>query len=96
MKPEFPKRQAWRMLTPDAPRELYFETLQVVPRADWTEFIHRQYSAVAPGGRLIVAHYRNPDEEPLDPGSVIEHAGYPLGGRTSARGASLAWIQRQP
>jgi 2-polyprenyl-3-methyl-5-hydroxy-6-metoxy-1,4-benzoquinol methylase len=77
------------------PRQYDFvrTNLEYVPRADWTEFIRRQYAAVAPGGRLIVAHYHNADEEPLDPGPAIDRAGYSVNGRTSAPGVSVAWIQ---
>lgn len=68
--------------------------LEYVPVADWTEFIHRQYAAVAAGGRLIVCHYRNPDEPKVDPGSIVERAGFVVAGRTAAPGVAAVWIQR--
>jgi SAM-dependent methyltransferase len=68
--------------------------LEYVPVADWTEFIQRQYAAVAAGGRLIVCHYRNPDEPYVDPSSVVERAGYVVAGRTEAPGVAAVWIQR--
>jgi hypothetical protein len=66
-------------------------TLDYVPEPDQAVFIRRQHAAVAPGGRLIVSHYRNPDEPELDPGAAIERAGYTVSGRASAPGVSVAW-----
>jgi hypothetical protein len=68
--------------------------LEYVPAADRTEFIRRQYAAVAANGRLIVCHYRNTDEPRVDPGSVIEQAGFAVAGRTEAPGVAAVWIQR--
>lgn len=68
--------------------------LEYVPVADWTEFLHRQYAAVAPHGRLIVCYYRSPDEPYVDPGSVVKRAGYVVGGRIAAPGVAAVWIQR--
>ena len=65
--------------------------LEYVPEPDLLAFIKRQLSAVAPGGRLIVSHYRNPDEPQLDPGAAIERAGYTVAGKAMAPGVSVAW-----
>ena len=65
--------------------------IEYVPEPDLTTFIRRQRAAVAPGGRLIVSHYRNPDEPEQDPGAAIEWAGYRVAGRASAPGVSVAW-----
>jgi hypothetical protein len=62
-----------------------------VPEPDLTVFIRRQHAAVAPGGRLIVSHYRNPGEPELDPGAALERAGYTVSGRAAAPGVSVAW-----
>ncbi len=69
-------------------------SLEYVPSADWPEFIHHQYQAVMPGGRLILCHYRNTDELYVDPGSVAEAAGYSVAGRTEIPGTAVVWIQR--
>jgi 2-polyprenyl-3-methyl-5-hydroxy-6-metoxy-1,4-benzoquinol methylase len=68
--------------------------LEYVPPTDWTEFVERQFVAVSPGGRLIVCHYRNPDEPYVDPGSVVERSGHVVVGRTDAPGVAAVWIQR--
>jgi SAM-dependent methyltransferase len=68
--------------------------LEYVPASDWTEFLHRQYAAVAAGGRLILCHYRNPDEPYVDPGSVAQSAGYTVNGRIEAPGVAAVWIER--
>jgi hypothetical protein len=68
--------------------------LEYVPQADWLAFVHHQYEAVTPGGRLILCHYRNADEPYVDPGLVAENAGYSVVGRTEIPGTAVAWIQR--
>ncbi len=71
--------------------------LEYVPRADWAEFIGRQLDlAVAPGGRLIVCHYRNDRDPSVDVGSVLERLGFRVAGRSSAPGVELAWIDKLP
>jgi SAM-dependent methyltransferase len=69
--------------------------LEYVPPADWIAFVQQQYSAVAHGGRLIVCHYRNPDEPYVDPAAVVERAGHAVGGRIEAPGVVAAWVQRR-
>ena len=67
--------------------------LEYVPQTDWIEFIHRQYAAVAAGGRLIVCYYRDAGKLDVDPGSIVEQAGYAVVGRIETELAA-AWIQR--
>jgi SAM-dependent methyltransferase len=68
--------------------------LEYVPPNDWTVFIQRQYAAVAPGGRLIVCHYRGPDEPDVDPGLVVERAGFHVAGRIEPPTVDAVWIER--
>ena len=80
--------------TPARQYDFVRTNLEYVPSTDWSEFIHRQYAAVAPGGRLIVCHYRNADDPYIDPGSIVEGAGYSVAGSTEAPGVAAAWIHR--
>jgi 2-polyprenyl-3-methyl-5-hydroxy-6-metoxy-1,4-benzoquinol methylase len=66
--------------------------LEYVPRADRTELVRRQHAAVAPGGRLIVCHYRNAGDEPVHPGEVAARAGFAVAGATEAPGVEVVWI----
>ncbi len=68
--------------------------LEYVPSADWSEFVRRQSLAVAPGGRLIVCQYRNQDEPSIDPGIIVQQAGFAVAGRTQAPGVAVVWIDR--
>jgi SAM-dependent methyltransferase len=67
--------------------------LEYVPRSDWAEFIRRQHRAVAPGGRLILCHYRNADEPyvPLTP--LVEAAGLAVTGGVDAPGVASVWVE---
>jgi hypothetical protein len=67
--------------------------IEYVPRADWVDFVHDQYGAVACGGRLIVCHYRNRDDPYVELGPIIERAGHAVAGMLDVRGASIAWIE---
>jgi len=66
-------------------------SLEYVPEQDWTEFVRRQYATVAPGGRLIVSHYRNAADPVVDVAKVVQDAGYVLSGRTEAPGVVAVW-----
>lgn len=66
--------------------------LEYVPPADHVEFTRRQFAAVAPGGRLILCHYRNPDEPPVDPGEVAARAGLRVGGRADGPRPRFVWV----
>jgi 2-polyprenyl-3-methyl-5-hydroxy-6-metoxy-1,4-benzoquinol methylase len=66
--------------------------LEYVPRADRVELLRRQYAALAPGGRLIVCHYRNAGDEPQRPHLVAREAGFDVSGTTEASGVEVAWI----
>ncbi len=69
--------------------------LEYVPKADWPEFIGRLLDlAVAPGGRLIVCHYADPNEPLVDVSAVLEQLGYTAAGRSAAPGVSLAWVDK--
>jgi hypothetical protein len=46
------------------------------------------------GGRLILCHYRNPEESRVDVARVAEQAGYAVAGRTEVAGVTIAWIDR--
>jgi hypothetical protein len=63
-----------------------------VPRADRAELVRRQQRAVAPGGRLIVCHYRNAGDEPAHPEEVAARAGFAVAGATEAPGVEVVWI----
>lgn len=65
--------------------------LEYVPTSDWIPFVRRQCGAVAPGGRLILCHYRNADEPEVDVPAVLRQAGYAVAGVAEAPGASVAW-----
>jgi 2-polyprenyl-3-methyl-5-hydroxy-6-metoxy-1,4-benzoquinol methylase len=67
--------------------------LEYVRQVDWTEFVRRQHSAVASGGRLIVCHYRNTGEPCVELEPIVEEAGYVVGGTVSAPGVAVAWIE---
>ena len=68
--------------------------LEYVPEPDWAPFVQRQHAMVAPGGRLILCHYRNSNEAYVDVASVADRAGFAVTGRTDAPGVAVAWIQR--
>jgi SAM-dependent methyltransferase len=65
--------------------------LEYVPQGDWASFVRHQYAAVAPGGRFILAHYRNADEQKVIVADVIAEAGYVVHGQVEAPGVSVAW-----
>lgn len=60
---------------------------------DWPAFIARQYSAVMEGGRLIVCHYRDP-EDAVDVAALLSALGYDVCDHAEAPGVSLAWCER--
>lgn len=68
--------------------------LEYVPEDDWTTFVRRQYSAVAPGGRLILCHYRNADDPRVDLTCFARDIGYAVSGAGEAPGVALVWIDR--
>lgn len=68
--------------------------LEYVQPGDWPEFLARQYGAVAGGGRLIVCHYRNEDDDPVEVGSVLRRLGFAVGGQAEASGTSVVWCER--
>lgn len=67
--------------------------LEYVQPADWPEYIARQYSAVKEGGRLILCHYREP-QDAVDVAALLTHLGYRVGGKTEAPGVNVAWCDR--
>jgi hypothetical protein len=66
--------------------------LEYVPEPDWIPFVQRQYAAVAPGARLILSHYRNPDEPMVDLREVIEQAGFTATGQVDIPGTAIVWV----
>jgi len=80
--------------TPARDYDFVRTNLEYVPRADWLEFIRRQYRAVSPGGRLIVCHYRNENDPVVDIASIVGSAGYKVAGRTEAPGVAIVWTER--
>jgi SAM-dependent methyltransferase len=68
--------------------------LEYVQRPDWPEFLARQFSAVADGGRLIVCHYRNVEDEILDVPALLTRLGYDIVGHAEVPGKSVAWCER--
>jgi len=83
--------------TPQRSYDFVRTNLEYVPREDWVEFARRQLTWVAPGGRLILCHYRNEHlgEKAADVAGVLREAGGPLTGRGSAPGVEIAWTQRE-
>jgi SAM-dependent methyltransferase len=68
--------------------------VEYVPRADRVELVRRQLRAVAPGGRLILCHYRNSGDEPVDVAALLRAAGLAVAGRTRAPNVEVAWAER--
>ena len=66
--------------------------LEYVPLRDRVAFVGAQHAAVAPGGRLVVCHYRNAGEARGDPPGVCVAAGYAVGGVLEAPGVEVAWV----
>jgi 2-polyprenyl-3-methyl-5-hydroxy-6-metoxy-1,4-benzoquinol methylase len=66
--------------------------LEYVPEPDWILFVRRQYAAVAPGGRLILSYYHDPDEPVVDLCEMIEQAGFTVAGRIEIPRTSIAWV----
>lgn len=69
--------------------------LEYVQPADWPEFLARQYSAVADGGRLIVCHYRNEDDTRVEVASILRRLGFATVGEAQAPGTSVVWCERR-
>jgi 2-polyprenyl-3-methyl-5-hydroxy-6-metoxy-1,4-benzoquinol methylase len=69
--------------------------LEYVPPDDRAESVIRLYElAVESSGRLIVCHYRNADESPVDVPGFLAGLGLAVAGESSAPGVSLAWTDR--
>jgi SAM-dependent methyltransferase len=68
--------------------------LEYVQPGDWPQFLARQYGAVADGGRLIVCHYRNEDDDPVEVASILRGLGYAVVGYADAPGTSVVWCGR--
>ena len=82
--------------TPTRSYDFVRTNLEFVPGTDRVEFARRQFTAVAPGGRLILCHYRNAGEAPADVAGVLREAGLGVTGRTFAPNVEIAWSQRAP
>jgi SAM-dependent methyltransferase len=70
--------------------------LEYLQPRDWPEFVARQHAAVAPGGRLIVCHYRNRDDACIDVAAVLTAMGLTVAGQAEAPGTSVAWCEAPP
>jgi hypothetical protein len=67
--------------------------VDIVRPGDREELVRRVSArALADGGRLIVTHYRNAGEEPLDVASWLAATGRRVAGAAHAPGVSVAWI----
>jgi hypothetical protein len=98
-------RERFFALPPDAPREEYFAALRaatavrlgvdIVRAEDRAELVRRVFErAVAPGGRLIVCHYRNEGEVPLIVSEWLSSLGERVVGARRAPGVEIAWLDR--
>lgn len=67
--------------------------LEYVRESDRERFVDLHLQALAPGGRLIVCHYRADGESPCDVPALLGTLGHEVGGRAEAPGVSLAWIE---
>jgi hypothetical protein len=69
--------------------------VEYIQTPDWPEFIARQYSAVASGGRLIVCQYRNDGDARVDLPALLTGLGYLVAGHAEVPGKSFAWCERR-
>ncbi|NNF64565.1 MAG: class I SAM-dependent methyltransferase [Acidimicrobiia bacterium] len=65
--------------------------LEYVPEADWPELVRRHARWVEPGGRLVVAHYPDRFESPVDVVRVIAEAGLQAAGAVPVDRNRVAW-----
>ena len=65
--------------------------LEYVPEGDWPELVRRHARWVETGGRLVVAHYPDRSESPVDVASVLGAAGFPIAGARSVDRNRVAW-----
>jgi 2-polyprenyl-3-methyl-5-hydroxy-6-metoxy-1,4-benzoquinol methylase len=70
-------------------------SVEIVRPEDRAELVRRTLErAVAPGGRLILSHYRSEGEEPIDVRGLLEDLGLRVAGTGRAPGVELAWTDR--
>jgi 2-polyprenyl-3-methyl-5-hydroxy-6-metoxy-1,4-benzoquinol methylase len=69
--------------------------LEYIQPADWPEYIARHFSAVAPGGRLIVCQYRNETDARVNVRELLTGLGYRVVGDAEVSGKSYAWCERR-
>lgn len=69
--------------------------LEYVQPDDWSVFLQRQYRAVADGGRLIVCHYSNADDKPIEVAALLRSLGYAVAGHVEVVGTSASWCERR-
>ena len=81
--------------TPRRQYDFVRTNLEYVQARDWPEFIARQYSAVAPGGRLILSHNRNETDARVDLSALLARLGYCVVDSAEAPGKSFAWCERR-
>jgi SAM-dependent methyltransferase len=69
--------------------------VDVVRAEDRAELVRRVFErAVAPGGRLIVCHYRNEGEAPFIVSEWLSSLGERVVGARRAPGVEIAWLDR--
>jgi 2-polyprenyl-3-methyl-5-hydroxy-6-metoxy-1,4-benzoquinol methylase len=66
--------------------------LEYVPESDRASFVRAQIAWVAPGGRLILCHYRNANDPHVEPSVVAQHAGLSVTGFAEVPGTAIAWV----
>lgn len=80
--------------TPSRRFDFVRTNLEYVQPGDWPQFLARQYGAVADGGRLIVCHYRNEGDAPVEVASTLRGLGFAVVGQAEAPGTSVVWCER--
>lgn len=78
--------------TPTRRYDFVRTNLEYVPARDHVSCVRSQFGWVAPGGRLILCHYRNEDDPRIEPGLVAEQAGLTVAGCAEVPGTAIAWI----
>jgi len=81
--------------TPRRQYDFVRTNLEYIQPADWPEYIARHFSAVAPGGRLILSQYRNESDPRVDVRALLRSLGYFVVGSAEVPGKSFAWCERR-
>jgi SAM-dependent methyltransferase len=81
--------------TPRRQYDFVRTNLEYIQPPDWPQYIARYYSAVAPGGRLILSQYRNESDARVDIPALLTSLGYFVVGSAEVSGKSFAWCERR-